>query len=234
MSSLLTTKIYALRDETRYLRYVGKTKGSLLHRLSGHLKDAQSGHRTYKCDWIRSMLSRGYLPSITLIEEVAGNGNIEERKWIKYLKDKGVKLVNGTEGGDGGAMPPEAIEKMRQKKIGKHLSIETRRKMSETRKGHLTSLETRKKISFAQRGRKKSPNQIEKNRIAHIGRWHTEETKKKMSRVHMGHSTSYLTRRKISQAQKGRPGRKKSLEEKRKISKTMILVRRQRRLEEGK
>ena len=47
------------------------------------------------------MLRKNLLPTITLIEEVEGNGYSEEIRWIKYFRDRGIKLVNSTDGGDG-------------------------------------------------------------------------------------------------------------------------------------
>ena len=89
----MKTKIYALRDETRYLRYVGKTSRSLKERLQGHLLSARKGAKNHRCAWIRSMFKRGFLPTITLIAEVDGDGCKEEIAWIKYLKDKGVEMM---------------------------------------------------------------------------------------------------------------------------------------------
>jgi len=101
MGVVMKTKIYALRNEDRWLRYVGKTIVSLKHRMYYHLWEAQSKEINHRCNWIRSMLRKNLLPTITLIEEVEGDGCKEEIKWIKYFRDHGIKLVNSTNGGDG-------------------------------------------------------------------------------------------------------------------------------------
>jgi hypothetical protein len=105
----LFMKIYCLRDETRFLRYVGKTSITLPERLKGHIREAldktPSGSwksNTHKSRWIRSMLRRGLTPSIDLITEVKADGNKAEIAYIAYFKRKGIELVNGTSGGDGG------------------------------------------------------------------------------------------------------------------------------------
>lgn len=224
------TKIYALK-ESEVIRYVGKTKLSLESRLSGHLLDVRRGNSTHKANWIRSLLCKGLVPTISLLEIVEGNGNKEEIAWIKYFRDHGVELTNATNGGDGGAMCPEAIEKMRASLKGRHCSTETRLRMSESHKGHFMSFAAREKSSRAQKGRIRSQEAIEKNRVSHVGLRHTGETKRKMSESHMGHLTSEETKIKISKAQKGRPGRKQSSETKEKISHSMSLVRQRQRLE---
>lgn len=56
------------------------------------------GHRR---NWIGSLLAKGCRPTITLAGEYDGDGSAEERAWIKYFRDDGAVLVNGTEGGEG-------------------------------------------------------------------------------------------------------------------------------------
>lgn len=106
----MTTKIYALR-ERHFVRYIGKTINSLESRLNDHLADARKGINTHKANWIRQMLDRGELPSITLIAKVDGDGNKEEIAWIKYFRDHGIELTNNTEGGEGGNPSRESRKK---------------------------------------------------------------------------------------------------------------------------
>lgn len=101
MENGLKTRIYALRNEVGTLRYVGKTVRELRARLREHLSDARQGEKGHRCNWIRFMLAKGLTPSITLITEVDGDGNDAEIAYIKFFKDKGLKLVNGTSGGGG-------------------------------------------------------------------------------------------------------------------------------------
>jgi len=189
------TEIYVLRDETRYLRYVGKTKQRLTSRLARHLKDAQNGRKTHKCNWIRSMLTNGFLPSITLIEEVEGNGCKEERKWIKYLKNKGVDLVNGTDGGEG--IPGFLHSEQTKQKIS-----EAHKGISVRGSGWRHSKETRKKISLAHHGMRHSKKTKIKMCIAKQRM--TVKTKKKIGAAGKGRICSLETRQKMSFAHKGK------------------------------
>lgn len=66
----------------------------------------------------------------------------------------------------------ETIEKMRNSKLGKKQSEETKRKRSESLKGHTTAAETREKIRAAQVGKPRTP--------------HTEEWKKNASAMFTG------------------------------------------------
>jgi len=98
----MKTKIYALTDAIGTTRYIGKTKLSLNERLSGHMQESKDTKKnTYKCRWVRKLLSKRLFPLIVLIEEVDGDGDAEEILWIKYYKEKGARLVNGTDGGAG-------------------------------------------------------------------------------------------------------------------------------------
>lgn len=119
MELQMKTKIYFLRGENRFVRYVGKTCRTLENRLWGHLHEARKDHRCRKCNGIRALLRKGLDPIIDLITEVKGNGNGAERVYIKWLRSKGIDLWNGTEGGDGNSNP----------------SIEVRKKISKTKKG---------------------------------------------------------------------------------------------------
>lgn len=58
---MVKTKIYALRGENKFVRYVGKTVHPLERRLAGHLDGARKGEKTYKGCWIHSMLNKGLL-----------------------------------------------------------------------------------------------------------------------------------------------------------------------------
>jgi hypothetical protein len=100
--------IYMLLDpRTNRIRYVGKTTYTLNHRLHCHLSEARRDPtKNYRTKWINSLLKLNIKPLIELIEETnQEEWEMKERYWIKYYKeyakDKGYKLVNGTDGGDG-------------------------------------------------------------------------------------------------------------------------------------
>lgn len=179
----MISRIYALCEPSGKIRYIGKTVRSLTTRFSGHLYEARCGNN-YRCCWIRSLLSKGFLPKIQLIGEVDGDGGKEEIAWIKYFKDEGVKLVNSTDGGDA---PPS--------RTGKGLSDEHKQK-----------------IGLANKGKTRSAISCEKNRLAHIGKampvkarmkffgnkWnkgrkHSAQSRLNMSLAHIGKKWSPLT-----------------------------------------
>jgi hypothetical protein len=225
----MRTKIYSLQDENGNIRYIGKTIKNLSKRFSAHLFEARNGLKNHRCNWIRSVLSRGKWPLIFLIGEVEGDGSKEEIAWIKYFREENVKLVNGTLGGEGmtGHNPTEEqLQKMSKAQKGRTCSEETRRKMSEARKGEKNwnygkhaSMETRRKLSEAQKG--KYPSQETRKKLSealkgnknyfygkHLSPWNfgkhlSLETRRKLSEAHKGKSLSEEHRCNISMRLKG-------------------------------
>ena len=97
----MRTKIYALYDEFDYVRYIGKTVQPLAKRYLSHMHEAQRGVHTHKCNWIRSMIHRGFAPAIRCLRIVTGNGNTTEKHYIQQYRQLGVSLVNQLPGGGG-------------------------------------------------------------------------------------------------------------------------------------
>jgi len=109
----------------------------------------------------------------------------------------------------------ETKEKIRQSRLGKKASEETKKKMSERMKGnknllgYIPSEETRKKISEAGKGRKQSEYNIQRIKETWTGRKHTEESKNKMRLSKLGKKMklcSLETRTKLSLGQRGEKG----------------------------
>lgn len=125
--------IYGLFDpRTDELGYIGKTEMSLKIRLRRHLQASRLKFYTHKNEWIKSLKSQGISPEIEALEELPVDDlNEAEMFWIQYYRSIGCKLRNGTDGGDGGTMPPEALKKIALGNLGKKQSEETRRKRSE-------------------------------------------------------------------------------------------------------
>ena len=173
----MSTEIYTLQDDKGTVRYVGKTMQGLQRRLTVHMITARSGERNHRCNWLRSCLTNGYIPTIQRIDCVNGDGCKEEMYWIKEYRRRGSNLTNATDGGEGtlGCVP----------------SAETRRKLSEAGKSRVVTAETRKKISDKAKGNKYALGhvQTEEERRKHseamkgklVGRKHSEETKLKIS-----------------------------------------------------
>lgn len=90
--------IYKLVDPLdNSIRYVGRTKNSLKHRLNQHLSDYKSNHNKHKKYWIKNLLDLNLKPKIRLIKKLNCSweeSHVEEQKIIvKYFK-KGYNLVN--------------------------------------------------------------------------------------------------------------------------------------------
>lgn len=97
-------KIYVLLDENDKIRYVGQTTYPIYLRLSNHIKGVKY-EKTYKSNWIKSMLKRGLKPKIKLVEDCIEdkyNLNVAEIFYIKEFKKLGCMLVNTHSGGNGG------------------------------------------------------------------------------------------------------------------------------------
>lgn len=153
----MKTKIYVITEPDGKIRYVGKTKYSLKRRLTRHIYDARKGIKNHRCCWIKSLLSKGYLPIITILGEVDGDGSKEEIAWIKYLRDENAKLVNLTDGGDG--------------TTGHIASEETRQRMKVAAKLRFQNPEEREKQRIRCIGRIPSSETIEKRRKALLKAW---------------------------------------------------------------
>lgn len=193
----MKTSIYCLRDETRFLRYVGKTIKPLQARLKDHLKEARHGSKNHRCDWIRSLLKKGLTPIIDLITEVDGDGCSAEIAYIKFFRKKGINLVNGTNGGDG--------------VIGHHHSVETRRQIAIAGTGRKHSEETKARMRIICTGRKASDKTRKILSESHKGIHPTETTRRKLSLSHKGFPgpwkgkhLSIKTRIKMSLSHKGK------------------------------
>jgi hypothetical protein len=129
------TRIYVLQDPHGVIRYVGKTNTALSRRLSGHLSAARLPERkTHVAAWIRSLLNRGMLPTIHLVQEISGPAWAgAEAYWISYFRSNGSPLTNLTNGGEGApgyVQSPESIAKRSARLLGRPRSLETRQKLS--------------------------------------------------------------------------------------------------------
>lgn len=94
-------KIYTLsHPTTKEIRYVGFTKTKLSERLTKHIRDAKNRNSNHRTNWINS------LDSFPIIEEV-DNCIDEDKEWLEVMyialfKSWGFRLVNATDGGEGG------------------------------------------------------------------------------------------------------------------------------------
>ena len=124
--------IYALKTPTtNEVVYIGKTKD-----FKKRLKDHHRIEKRIRCRldrWKIKMYNLGLKAEMEILMVCDENDNVNEQEklFIKLFKDKGVDLLNMTEGGDGLQNPSE----------------EVRRKIGEKSKGRIKSKETRDKIS---------------------------------------------------------------------------------------
>jgi GIY-YIG catalytic domain/NUMOD3 motif len=181
------TFIYALCEpDNLVVRYVGKTV-CLEQRYGEHLRET---HKTYKCNWVQSLLNTGRMPVIIELECVpAGEGWADrERRWITYYRELGFPLTNLTDGGEGTS-------------------------------GMAKSDEHRAKISASHQGKKMSPEAVAKSVASRRGRKVSDETKAKLSEIFRGRVFSDEHRAKLSAAALGKPGRPHTEASKLKMSK---------------
>lgn len=185
----MKTNIYILCDPDGKIRYVGKTSQTLEARICGHFSDVRRDVKSYKCNWIKSLFLKGYSPTISLVEEVRGNGNKEEIAWIKYFRSEGVDLVNTTDGGEGN--------------VGYKATIETRKKISEALKGNQNSKGCcRSKEECNKISERLKARIITKGHPA-LGHHCSDEAKIKIGNANKGRYFSKKMRRNMSEAQKG-------------------------------
>lgn len=205
--------IYTLTDPRNgEVKYVGKTEMTLQKRLNLHTCIGKSiDKRTYKMNWIISLLSLGLKPNIEEVEVCQYSDWEEcEKFWISMFKFWGFKLTNLNSGGlvNNGQ---KRTQKQKQERVAKRrsLSKETKRKISESNKGvkksekHKKAMSdsaktkppmssiTKKKISFFQKGKPKTLKHREKMGI---------HSRKKLERVDsMGFITMFNSLKEASE-----------------------------------
>lgn len=93
--------LYLLSNpETMEVRYVGKT----VDPRSRYRKHLTQKNNSYKNQWLKSLKKQFLKPKMIIINVFEESIiDTEEKKLIKKLRDKGVRLTNITDGGDGGA-----------------------------------------------------------------------------------------------------------------------------------
>ena len=160
--------IYTLIDPTtNEIKYIGYTKNPK-KRIWEHIRDAKKGIRTYKCEWIRSLLSKNSEPILEIMSEFDSHDKVllEEIRLIKEFKESGSKLTNLTNGGDG----QNGVKLRKDHPIimwnkGREKSEETRRKLSISHKGKKLSSTHREKLSKAKLGKKRTEESINNQKM---------------------------------------------------------------------
>lgn len=201
--------IYGLIDPiNQQCMYVGKTKGSMSHRLRGHINDAKRYPQIPRFRWINGLLKKGYTPEIAELEIVSVEEWQEsEQFWISSLRFMGCKLLNGTAGGDGIHNHRHTEETKAKMSISAALTSKNPEIMArrvEGLKKAYANPELKKRTSDRLKISHSRPETIEKLRISAKRNANTPEARARTSRVHKGKTFSEETRRKISVAATGR------------------------------
>lgn len=168
------------------VRYVGMTFRGVKRRFNEHLCRARTGGKTHRDCWIRSLLTAGVSPVLSVIDRGRGESwQATEQRWIAHHSAAGM-LVNHTIGGDGtpGHIPSAA----------------TRAKWSAKRKG----VRYAPGRTGAMKGRNHSPEARAKIAAAATGRTHSSEAKAKISHAHRGKTISPEQRAVIARAHAGK------------------------------
>ncbi len=91
------TAIYGLLDpETKEIRYVGRTEGSLRRCRERILAAAADGGATRLHCWCRRVTHKGLEPDIILLQVLPGGSDLTEAEayWIHYWRGLGARLYN--------------------------------------------------------------------------------------------------------------------------------------------
>lgn len=135
--------IYMLVDPvSEDVKYIGKTKRTLSERLNAHMYELK--YNTKKVNWVKSMKTKGLVPSIIELDVVDDNeANFWEIHYISLFKSWNIPLLNATPGGDGLPIGYKHSEETKQKiglasaksAPGRRASDEARSNMSKAHKG---------------------------------------------------------------------------------------------------
>lgn len=183
----MLVKIYALVDPRNPMeyRYVGKTKKVKLKRLYEHIACANRGGKTYRDNWIRSLLREGVRPEQVLLEVTFTDGAVEEIGAIARCRAEGHPLTNTTIGGEGCA----------------GMSQELRDRRVASRAWYKHSDEVKAKIGAAKEGLPLHPNTIAAMLISSRGKKNVERMTA-LAKSRIGTKATPETIAKLSEAQK--------------------------------
>jgi hypothetical protein len=160
---MMKVNVYRLVDPRNgAVRYVGVTRRTIQYRCRGHIKEAEAGHKSHKCSWIRQLLGRGLRPLVELIEVVDRSESEEREKfWITFYKET---VTNVQEGGH--AYPSEETLARISASMQGFMTDEQKQKIAKSRTGKKHSPTARANISEGLRGRKLSDETKQKIRKA--------------------------------------------------------------------
>jgi hypothetical protein len=210
-----TTFIYGLFDPRNcQLRYIGKSNNPE-RRLRQHITEARHSRKhRYLLGWIKQLLSEGLEPAVEVLEECTQDiWQESEKAWIADCKEYGLRLVNGTDGGDGPfSFTSEARENISITHKGKKFSGEHKESMKRAwaRRKELygnngfTDDGLNRIRTNQEKWRSENREEFDRLNQAKRGKPRSEETKQKLREANLGKKISEETRIKISEASKGK------------------------------
>lgn len=187
--------IYALSDPTtNQIKYIGQSSRGMV-RPRGHFYPSNYNQRkTYKDYWIKSLIAKGIMPVIDIIEEFNSKEELNEAEkfWISYFRYIGCILTNTAEGGAG----DYPVNKNRV------CSESRRKKIGDFHRGRKRSQITIERLRHSQLNLspEKLKSKMDKLRLCATGRRHSIETKNKLSLIGKGRKLpeSQITKMSIS------------------------------------
>ena len=189
------TNIYKITNTINGKIYVGKTVKTITERFQIHKKHARNRVNRYLYDAINKYGEDKFI--VEPLEIVTGNGDIEEKKWIRILDSNNKEFgYNMTAGGGGGRMPDHILKVIADKKRGVKLTDEHKRKISQGNMGKRLGIkmtdDEKRKISETLKEKYASgeitantPNLSGENHPM-FGNKHTKEAREKMSNFRLG------------------------------------------------
>jgi group I intron endonuclease len=192
--------IYKVTNTINGKIYVGQTVKSLKRRWSDHCAKSST------CLALKAAINLHGRENFT-IEQIDVASNIDdlnkkEIKWIADLKsfgDLGYNLCLGGEGKSGYKQKPESVEAMRQKKMGKKLTVEHKVRISAGNTGKIMSEESKRKISQSHMGMKHSKETLAKLSKIRLGKKHSADSKAKIGLAGLGKKHSNESIKKMSE-----------------------------------
>lgn len=182
-----TTFIYALCEPgTRTVRYIGKSDDPK-RRFRAHLRQSIMA-KTHLGNWLRLLAESGTKPDMVVLREVLDDQwEVAEERYIRIALGCGMKLVNGTAGGDGIHNP----------------GPETRAKLAANNVARVWSEETRKKLSRAKTESPSARAHMDRLHAARIGTHNSAEHNANIGRGLLGHKQSPEVCAEMSKSRQG-------------------------------
>lgn len=184
----VTNVVYGLLEpSTHEIRYVGKAI-NLDNRIRKHLQPSKLKESTHKNNWLKKLINDNQKPIVVILKKCDNEIELNETEieLIKEYKKLGCKITNSTDGGDGGKLNSDIIDKMKETKrlnkqesfwLNKKLSKQHCKNISDGKKGYVASEQTRKKLSESlknkntwSKGKKLSKETIDKMVEARLGK----------------------------------------------------------------